>query len=146
MVVYHDGLLDLYLNLQVGVTVLAENFAGPNTTVNNTTEGAENELTLSANLGSLYNHTGGNTCQRQTRHHSCKALTMNVDEELLAHDPNNRVPERGARGLRMKRPAVSLAGGSNLPTGGGITCVSCPTLFRYMTKFIILAARKRYLV
>lgn len=53
MVVYHDRFLDLHLNVQVYITILAAEHVGPNTAGDDTTGVAENELALSANLGSL---------------------------------------------------------------------------------------------
>lgn len=62
MVVYHDGLLDLYLNIEVDVTVLAEDFGSPNATGKSTTGGAEDELPLSTNLSSLCDCTKWSSC------------------------------------------------------------------------------------
>ena len=103
MVVYHDGLLDLHLNVKIDVTVIVEDFAGPNATGSNTAGGAEDELPLSTNLGSLCNRTKWNTCQRQMWSYSRNVLTVNVNEKPLAHDPNNHESKRSAGGLRRMK-------------------------------------------
>jgi len=73
IVVYHNGLLDLYLNVEVDITVIVAEFAGPN----NSTVGVESELPVSTNLCSL----------------------VDVDEKTLTHDPNDHKSERSARVL-----------------------------------------------
>ena len=66
MVVYHNGLLDLYLNIEAHIAAFVAGFVSPSTTRNNTTVGTENELSLDTNLGSLCGSAEGNTFQHQS--------------------------------------------------------------------------------
>ena len=89
MVVYHDRPLDLHLNIQVHASVLVTDHVSA---AGNTTSRAENEFSLSANLGGLCKCVGrGIPINANCGFLRERGLTMDVDKKTLAHDPNDRV-------------------------------------------------------
>jgi len=85
-VVYHDGPLDPYLDAEIRTAVILPYSAHPDITGSTAIRGTENGSPSSPNLSSL----------------------VNVDENSLAHNPNGRVSQRIARGLRHFIGAVMV--------------------------------------